>query len=111
MTPEQVLELLDTNRKILATNKEILEEVRQVRDITKELTEAKMLKRHQERDRQKKKREAERAKRLEGRLETSSHLAQGRAAAGEGHLPEVGVHRHPDGVAGAHRLVFALPDA
>jgi hypothetical protein len=74
MTPEQVLELLDTNRKILATNKEILTEVRQVRDITKELTEAKMLKRHQERDRQKKKREAERAKKLEGRLETSSAI-------------------------------------
>ena len=71
MTPEQVLELLDTNRKILATNKEILAEVRQVRDITKELTEARTLKRHQERDRQKKRREAERAKKLEGRLETS----------------------------------------
>ena len=48
MTPEQVLELLDTNRKILATNKLILEEVQQVRAITRELTEARMLRRQQE---------------------------------------------------------------
>ena len=74
MTPEQVLELLDTNRKILATNKLILEEVQQVRAITRELTEARMLRRQQEAERQRKRRKAEKEKSLEGRLVTPANL-------------------------------------
>ena len=95
MTPEQVLELLDTNRKILATsecivatnklileedrkivatNKLILEEVQHVRRITRELTEARMLRRQQEAERQRKRRKAEKEKSLEGRLVTPANL-------------------------------------
>ena len=81
MTPAQVLELLDTNREILATNKEILatnkkilEEVNEVKRVTRELTEARILKRTLDAERQKKKRTADREKALEGKLETPSNI-------------------------------------
>ena len=77
MTPEQAVQMLETNKKILetnnqvlATNKQILRELEEVKNVTRELTEARILKRTQDATRKRKQRANDREAALKGKLDT-----------------------------------------
>ena len=77
MTPEQAVQMLETNKKILetnnkvlATNTKILRELEEVKNVTRELTEARILKRTQDAARKRKQRANDREAALKGKLDT-----------------------------------------